>query len=722
MADNKDRGLIIHSTQAQALTEVRQFENRLLEKIAPELEINPAIICRPAEGVRNIVFTPDGRYIAASIGRSIQIWNCHTSRCVQVLNGHTSGIRSLAVTPDGDRFLSSCHGEIILWDRKTGQPLWVKEEKASNQLILGLDGQTFIHGTYRGVVFCDVNSGERIRSLSTSYRSIAGPLAVSADGKRVAAAYFDIHAIDFIDLDTGEESIHLSGHSGPVKTLEITKDGRTLISGSKDNNLRLWDLESKRSIGMLVGHYGAVTSLILTSDESRVISGSEDRTIRIWDLQNKTQEKVLLGNLAEVQALAVSPDGNVLASGGSDSSIVLWNLATGQAQQTLVGLTRSVTAVDLSHDELMVVCTDSAEKVVRIRKYTQDGGCSYGEVHLLEHRKNTGTAISPDHKMISVGGRKVIYLFDIESGRLIRKLNGHTDFCPALRFSPDGRWLFSASASLDKTWRIWDIQTGECLKAVNGRAEGQVGLYAFAFHPDGKRFLLSGVAEVSIWDINTGKHLRKVLSKHNPHMIMALAIHPDGKRFVTGAWDEKIREWDLETGEQLRTLEGHQRIVSSLAFNQDGRLLISGSEGGLVNFWDYEKNELLATAHNVDGGYLWTTPPDKFARNGWLYTDRPDLVGLTSVNPGSGEVEYISEDDQRFINYMQLYNDGQMVMDRIKDWDRYQELLMLRSGNKHDRGMKMIAARIKTDQLFQLDPGSAVDTVEKELIENDGQG
>lgn len=714
MTEDSNQNHFLEKVQAHALAEVRRFESQLLETITPEQDLNPLVNCRAAEGVRNIVFTPDGRYVAASMGRSIQVWDSQIGKCIQVLNGHTSGIRSLAISSDGQRFLSSSWGEVILWDRKTGQPLWVKEEKSSSQLALIPGEQAFIQGSYRGITFCDLQAGHYSHFLSTNHGSITGPLAVSMDGNRIASACFENSWIGFFDLQIGKKVIDLSGHSAPVKALVMTPDGRVLVSGSEDGTLRLWDLDSQQCMGVLVGHYGPVRCVAVTSDGKTAISGSEDKTIRIWNVQNGKQQQVLLGNLAEVQALAVSPDGRMLASGGSDSTVILWDLRTGQSKQTLVGLTRSVTCIDLSAGELMVACTDHAERVIRLRKLTPDGRCTYKRIRLVEQRKNAATAISPDHKLVAAGGRKNICLYDIASGLLVRKLKGHTDFAPGLKFSPDGRRLFSASASLDKTWRIWDVRTGECLKAVNGRAEGQIGLYAFAFLPDGKRFLLGGVSEISMWDIETGQHLRKVLKGHEPHMIMTLAVHPGGKTFVTGVWDEKIREWDLETGECLRTFEGHQRIVSSLTFDQAGRLLISGSEGGVVNYWDYKKGELLATAHSVDNGYLWTTPPDEFAKCGWLHTNRPDLISLIATDPNGGTQKYIREDDERFRDYMQLYNDGEMVMTRINNWARYQELLRLRMGTKEQTAFTQIEARIASERRFYLESGTASGTEREE--------
>ncbi len=77
------------------------------------------------------------------------------------------------------------------------------------------------------------------------------------------------------------------------------------------------------------------------------------------------------------------------------------------------------------------------------------------------------------------------------------------------------------------------------------------------------------------------------------------------------------------------------------------------------------------------------TPPDEFAPNGWLHTDRSDLISLIEMNKEDQDnPTFIDADDQRFKDYMQIYNDREMVMTRMNDWDRYQELLNIRLGNK----------------------------------------
>ncbi len=702
MAECSDKWSIIVNDRR----EIQKFENNLLEKISPQQEISPNIACRSAEGVHQIVFTGDGKRLAAAMGRSIQIWDCQMGKCIRVLNGHTSIIQSLVMTSDGEHLLSSSWQEIIRWNRKSSQPVEVIKTGGRSPLFLLSEGTAYLNTAYSSIYFSDLHTGKRLHSLYCwDYKNIIDSLAASMDGRRIAAGFFEGCDIAYFNLDACEKMIRLAGHGAYVETLAMTPDGRLLVSGDKEGYLRLWDLDSRSCRGVLAGHHNRVTSVAVTPDGKTVISGSEDRTLRIWDVKLRQPRHVMMENKKTIQALAISPDGRTFASGGADSSIILWDLNTGQPQQTLVGLTRSVSCLHHSSNELLVVCTDHDEKVVRLRKITPDGKCRYSQIRLIEHRKNAATAVSPDHSLIAIGGRKTIYLYDAASGQLIRKLYGHTDFAPGLEFSPDGPWLFSASASLDKTWRIWDVRTGECLKVIKVNRDIQIGLYGFGFLPDGKSFLLGGVRNISMWHMETGRFIRQVLDAHEPHMIMGLAVHPNGKSFMTGAWDETIREWDLETGDCLRIFEGHHRIISALAFSRDGRLLISGSEGGVVNYWDYKTRRLLATAYMVDEGYLWTTPPDDFAKHGWLHTNRPDLVSLIAVDPNNDDFEVVGEDDERFRNYLQIYNDGDMVMARIYNWERYQELLRLRINNQEGEEFTQIEARAGLEVHYQLKAG-----------------
>ena len=97
--------------------------------------------------------------------------------------------------------------------------------------------------------------------------------------------------------------------------------------------------------------------------------------------------------------------------------------------------------------------------------------------------------------------------------------------------------------------------------------------------------------------------------------------------------------------------------------------------------------------------------PDEFAPNGWLYTDRPDLVSLLETDKADGEKpEYLFEGDKRFDDYLRIYNDGEMVMTRLNDWKRYQQLLQVRLGNKVAMEDHLLA-RGKKEQYYLSEPG-----------------
>ncbi|RYP60388.1 hypothetical protein DL771_010531 [Monosporascus sp. 5C6A] len=193
-------------------------------------------------------------------------------------------------------------------------------------------------------------------------------------------------------------------------------------------------------------------------------------------------------------------------------------------------------------------------------------------------------AFSPDDKTLaSASDDKTVRLWDAATGAQRQTLKGHSDYVSAVTFSPDGKTL--ASASDDTTVRLWDAATGAQRQTFKGHS-GSVN--AVAFSPDGKTLAsASGDRTMRLWDTATGTQ-QQTLEGHSGS-VNAVAFSPDGKTLASASRDRTVRLWDAATGAQRQTLKGHSYYsypVNAVAFSPDGKTLALASGDRTVRLWD----------------------------------------------------------------------------------------------------------------------------------------
>ncbi|MFM6243078.1 MAG: WD40 repeat domain-containing protein, partial [Dolichospermum sp.] len=173
-----------------------------------------------------------------------------------------------------------------------------------------------------------------IKTISGHIESVSA--VTTSDGRTLISGSSD-NTIKVWNLVTREEKFTLRGHSDWVNAIALTPDGKTVISGSSDNTIKIWNLQTREEQFTLEGHSDWIRAIALPPDGKTLISGSDDKTIKIWDLETGEEKLTFNGHIYSVNVIALTPDGKTVISGSRDTTIKIWDLETGEEKFTFKG-------------------------------------------------------------------------------------------------------------------------------------------------------------------------------------------------------------------------------------------------------------------------------------------------------------------------------------------------------------------------------------------------
>jgi WD40 repeat protein len=520
--------------------------------------------------------TPDGRRaISGGADDALCVWDLESGRRVNRFRADGS-LSCVSITPDGERAFSGSFEKLTLWDLALAQPLLVIERSGMffADLSVTPDGRVALSLCRRRwssestLVLWDLTSGRCLRELAGQPCSDA-TVRLAADGRRAIAGGVEKH-LRVWNLETPESVDTLAGHSRPVLCVAITADGKRAVSGSDDNTLRIWDLDQSRCIKTFEGHTDRVTSLDITPDGVRAVSGSCDGTLRVWDVEKGVSLRESERHRASVTSLDFTPDGRTLVSGGEDLVLRTWDLETG-------GYLTSLEPEEVRYQGY----PDKRAMEGRSRMVFTPGA---GRVVAA-----TVTLI-PDEWKVGSAGRREQSLRVLDTSDLQECLTIEERACD-LDFSPSGR--SAIVGSFDNELRVWDLETGECLRNLGIRREGWSDwIQCVSVSPDGKvAAALSSDKTLRLWSLEEAACLR-TLEGEGSGLITA-----DGRKMVVSGSDGSLSVLDARSGERLNRFEGCAGTIEGLTVTPDCRYLISGSGDCIVRVWDLGSGECAGIYH-----------------------------------------------------------------------------------------------------------------------------
>jgi WD40 repeat protein len=442
-----------------------------------------------------------------------------------------------------------------------------------------------------------------IRLLTSTLELPGGPLlwtlaghsggvtsvAVTPDGKHAVSGSSD-NTLRLWNLETGQEMRKLEGHTDNVTSVAITPDGRKAISGSYDKTVIVWDLATGNMLGRLQGHADSITSIVVTPDSSKIISGADtyDSTLKVWNLETVNMLAIHSRNhTASVSCIEIIPNQKRAISGSQDKTIKIWDLESGQLLDTFEGHKEGILKIIVSPDgsEAVSQSWDAAKRTQGLIVWDLNNGKRLHEIDGYNIR-----AITPDGRkaLFSLSGNKEFALLDLETGKRTGPILVHGDNAlNIIAITPDGCKAISESTGGEL--KEWDLATGKLVFTLKGHT-GYVD--SVAITPDGKRAVSGSYDKtVRVWNLENGSEVKELVG-HTGEVYL-VAITPDGKRAVSTSRDKTLKVWDLETGENIHTLKSDSEGINNILSLPNGHIVFS-SMNRTLNIWDPDKEEIIA--------------------------------------------------------------------------------------------------------------------------------
>ena len=450
--------------------------------------------------VTSLCFTSDGHTLLSG-GRDkvILVWDISTGRnkgtvtvfegiegMVVIPNDARQTIKGLTASP-GDTVVATAgdKGLIRLWSVTSGQVLMTLEPLAGHASSSSPAEQaedkalhTYVNLQYRPIigglvgVTYDHNilfyTGEHLKRTKQfiGYPDEVLDLRLVGEGQGLLAVATNSEQVKVFDRKTMNCQI-LTGHSGIVLSLDVSHDGNAIITGSKDNTIRVWQLDPVTKcfflVGVGTGHTQSVGAVAYSRVKgSFVVSGSQDQTLKLWNFKNLqssdkheplklTAKYTQLAHEKDINSVDISPNDKLIVTGSQDKTAKLWQRSDGSPMGTFKGHRRGVWSVKFSPVD-QCVATASGDSTIKLWAIADLSCVKTFEGHTSSVLR--AIFITRGMQIASSGSDGLVKVWTIKTNECVTTLDLHTEKIWALTGSLDDQWLVSGGAdSLICQWK-----------------------------------------------------------------------------------------------------------------------------------------------------------------------------------------------------------------------------------------------------------------------------